>query len=126
MSQVVKAQDLKVNTVYEGECGRDMVVVSASERHESEGPGQGYFVAAHDLLDWETTEVFHHASGSDEFRVVDAILTNFHLPESSLLMLVAAFAGHETTMRAYRHAVAGRYRFFSYGDAMLITSKARA
>lgn len=61
-----------------------------------------------------------------EFRVVDAILTNFHLPESSLLMLVAAFAGYETTMRAYRHAVAGRYRFFSYGDAMLITSRVPA
>jgi S-adenosylmethionine:tRNA ribosyltransferase-isomerase len=59
-----------------------------------------------------------------EFRVVDAIVTNFHLPESSLLMLVAAFAGYETTMRAYRHAVSERYRFFSYGDAMLITSKA--
>jgi S-adenosylmethionine:tRNA ribosyltransferase-isomerase len=59
------------------------------------------------------------------FRVVDAVVTNFHLPESSLLMLVAAFAGHDNVMRAYRHAVAGRYRFFSYGDAMLLTSKAR-
>jgi S-adenosylmethionine:tRNA ribosyltransferase-isomerase len=56
--------------------------------------------------------------------VVDAIVTNFHLPESSLLMLVAAFAGHEATMTAYRHAVAERYRFFSYGDAMLLTSPA--
>ena len=59
-----------------------------------------------------------------EFRVVDAVITNFHLPESSLLMLVSALAGYESTMRAYRHAVAERYRFFSYGDAMLITSKA--
>jgi len=56
-----------------------------------------------------------------DFRVVDAIVTNFHLPESSLLMLVAAFAGYENLMRAYRHAVAERYRFFSYGDAMLLT-----
>jgi S-adenosylmethionine:tRNA ribosyltransferase-isomerase len=56
-----------------------------------------------------------------EFRVADAIVTNFHLPESSLLMLVAAFAGYENVMRAYRHAVAERYRFFSYGDAMLLT-----
>jgi len=55
-----------------------------------------------------------------EFRVVDGIVTNFHLPESSLLMLVAAFAGHTQTMAAYRHAVAERYRFFSYGDAMLV------
>ncbi len=52
------------------------------------------------------------------FRVVNALLTNFHLPESTLLMLVAALAGYDTVMRAYRHAVAARYRFFSYGDAM--------
>ena len=56
------------------------------------------------------------------FRVVDALVTNFHLPESSLLMLVAAFAGHARTLAAYRHAVAQRYRFFSYGDAMLIAA----
>jgi S-adenosylmethionine:tRNA ribosyltransferase-isomerase len=49
------------------------------------------------------------------------MITNFHLPESSLLMLVAAFAGHAHVMRAYRHAVAERYRFFSYGDAMFVT-----
>jgi S-adenosylmethionine:tRNA ribosyltransferase-isomerase len=54
------------------------------------------------------------------FQLVDLLLTNFHLPESSLMMLVAAFAGYDLTMRAYRHAVAERYRFFSYGDAMLI------
>jgi S-adenosylmethionine:tRNA ribosyltransferase-isomerase len=58
-----------------------------------------------------------------EFRVVDALLTNFHLPESTLLMLVSAFAGYELTMQAYRHAVAQRYRFFSYGDAMYIERK---
>jgi S-adenosylmethionine:tRNA ribosyltransferase-isomerase len=55
------------------------------------------------------------------FHVVDAMLTNFHLPESTLLMLVSAFAGREAVLAAYRHAVAGRYRFFSYGDAMFIT-----
>ena len=54
------------------------------------------------------------------FRVVDALLTNFHLPASTLLMLVCAFGGYEPVMRAYRHAVAARYRFFSYGDAMFI------
>jgi S-adenosylmethionine:tRNA ribosyltransferase-isomerase len=48
------------------------------------------------------------------------MLTNFHLPQSSLMLLVSAFAGHEFTMAAYRHAVAERYRFFSYGDCMLI------
>jgi S-adenosylmethionine:tRNA ribosyltransferase-isomerase len=55
------------------------------------------------------------------FRVVDAIVTNFHLPESSLLMLIAAFTSRETVLAAYTHAVAERYRFFSYGDAMLVT-----
>ena len=61
-----------------------------------------------------------------EFRVVDAMVTNFHLPESSLLMLVAAFAGRHATLDAYRHAVAQRYRFFSYGDAMFVTPHAAA
>jgi len=55
------------------------------------------------------------------FRVVDALLTNFHLPESTLLILVAAFAGRERVLAAYHHAIAGRYRFFSYGDAMFVT-----
>lgn len=57
------------------------------------------------------------------FRCVDALITNFHLPESTLLMLVAAFAGHEQIMAAYRHAVVQGYRFFSYGDAMFITRR---
>jgi S-adenosylmethionine:tRNA ribosyltransferase-isomerase len=54
------------------------------------------------------------------FRVVDTLLTNFHLPKSSLLMLVAAFAGRERVLEAYRAAIAQKYRFYSYGDAMLI------
>ena len=55
-----------------------------------------------------------------QFRVIDALLTNFHLPQSTLLMLVAAFAGREAVLAAYAHAIAQRYRFFSYGDAMLV------
>ncbi|HET9363605.1 MAG TPA: tRNA preQ1(34) S-adenosylmethionine ribosyltransferase-isomerase QueA [Candidatus Angelobacter sp.] len=55
-----------------------------------------------------------------EFRVVNALLTNFHLPKSTLLMLVAAFAGRENVLRAYNHAVTEKYRFFSYGDCMFI------
>lgn len=54
------------------------------------------------------------------YKTVDALLTNFHLPKSSLLMLVAAFCGRETLFRAYAHAIAARYRFYSYGDCMLI------
>jgi S-adenosylmethionine:tRNA ribosyltransferase-isomerase len=55
-----------------------------------------------------------------QFRRVGAMLTNFHLPRTSLLLLVAAFAGTELTLAAYRHAVEQKYRFFSYGDCMLI------
>ena len=60
------------------------------------------------------------------FRVVDALITNFHLPESSLLMLVSAFRGREVILDAYRHAVAHRFRFFSYGDAMFLEKNAEA
>ncbi|MCA9153118.1 MAG: S-adenosylmethionine:tRNA ribosyltransferase-isomerase, partial [Planctomycetales bacterium] len=59
------------------------------------------------------------------FRVVDALITNFHLPRSTLLMLVSAFAGHAQVMALYRHAVESRYRFFSYGDAMLLARAPR-
>jgi len=59
-----------------------------------------------------------------DFRVVDAMITNFHLPESTLLMLVCAFAGTSQVLAAYRHAVEQRYRFFSYGDAMFVTRRA--
>jgi len=54
------------------------------------------------------------------FHGVDKLITNFHLPRSTLLMLVAAFAGYDLTMRAYREAIDGDYRFYSYGDAMAI------
>ena len=57
------------------------------------------------------------------FRVVDALLTNFHLPESTLLMLVSAFAGYDNIRAAYQHAIAARYRFYSYGDAMFLPTR---
>lgn len=60
------------------------------------------------------------------FKVVDALVTNFHLPESTLIMLVSAFAGYRTTMNAYAHAVTEKYRFFSYGDAMFIEKNPNA
>ncbi len=66
-----------------------------------------------------TTGIF--LSPGSEFRVVSGLLTNFHLPRSTLLMLVSAFAGYEPVMAAYRHAVAERYRFFSYGDCMFLS-----
>ena len=58
-----------------------------------------------------------------KFNVVDAMLTNFHLPRSTLLMLVSAFAGKDFMFEAYRHAVEEQYRFFSYGDAMFIRNR---
>lgn len=64
------------------------------------------------------TDIFIYPGYS--FQVLDGLLTNFHLPESTLIMLVSAFAGYDNTMAAYQHAVQERYRFFSFGDAMLI------
>ena len=87
-----------------------------------------------------TLETVAHADGSvapgagwtdltilpgHRFRAVDALLTNFHLPRSSLLLLVSAFAGRERVLEAYAHAVAAGYRFYSYGDAMLILDEVR-
>ena len=65
---------------------------------------------------WRETRLFIRPGF--EFRAVDALITNFHLPESTLLMLVCAFGGYERVMAAYREAVRLDYRFFSYGDAM--------
>jgi S-adenosylmethionine:tRNA ribosyltransferase-isomerase len=61
-----------------------------------------------------------------QFRAVDAMVTNFHLPESTLLMLCAAFVGRDALLKAYAHAIRARYRFFSYGDAMFLTPAAAA
>lgn len=66
------------------------------------------------------TDLFIHPGSGHTFRAVDHLITNFHLPGSTLLMLVAAFAGTAPVLAAYRHAVAARYRFYSYGDAMLL------
>ncbi len=59
------------------------------------------------------------------FKTVSRLITNFHLPKSTLLMLVSAFAGYEPIRKAYAHAIASEYRFFSYGDAMLLTTQSR-
>ncbi|HEX7839659.1 MAG TPA: S-adenosylmethionine:tRNA ribosyltransferase-isomerase, partial [Kofleriaceae bacterium] len=66
------------------------------------------------------TELFIYPGSGHQFRVVSHLITNFHLPQSTLLLLVCAFAGTERVLAAYRHAVAARYRFFSYGDATLL------
>jgi S-adenosylmethionine:tRNA ribosyltransferase-isomerase len=105
-------------------------VVRALESAASSADADGEFSEASDaaalrLAPWSgETRLF--IKPGFRFRVVDALLTNFHLPESTLLMLVCAFAGREPVLRAYRHAVAERYRFFSYGDAMLVTTQVSA
>ena len=77
-----------------------------------------YFRGCFDRLGAGRTDLFIYPPYG--FRAVDALLTNFHLPRSTLLMLVAAFAGTDFALAAYREAVARRYRFYSYGDAMAI------
>jgi S-adenosylmethionine:tRNA ribosyltransferase-isomerase len=74
-------------------------------------------IAAHSGI----TSLFLSPGLNDQFHLVQGLLTNFHLPQSTLLMLVSALAGREPILRAYAHAIAARYRFFSYGDCMLIT-----
>ncbi|MDO9576703.1 MAG: S-adenosylmethionine:tRNA ribosyltransferase-isomerase, partial [Candidatus Cloacimonadales bacterium] len=64
------------------------------------------------------TDIF--ISTGKKFQIIDGLITNFHMPESTLMMLVSAFAGYENIMKAYKIAVEEKYRFFSYGDAMVI------
>ena len=95
--------------------GRVLAVGTTSVRTlESVARKHGDIVA-----DQGSTDLFLHP-GNAHFHVVDAMITNFHLSESTLLMLVSAFAGYSETLAAYRHAIEARYRFFSYGDGMLI------
>jgi S-adenosylmethionine:tRNA ribosyltransferase-isomerase len=95
--------------------GRRIVAVGTTTVRalESSADGRGRLRAGRGETDLTITPGYN-------FRSVDAMLTNFHLPRSSLLVLVSAFAGRELALAAYRHAVAARYRFYSYGDCMLI------
>ena len=79
---------------------------SAAARSEGFGAGQG------------RTDLFIYPPY--DFQIVDAMVTNFHLPKSTLLMMISAFAGRDFVLEAYREAIRERYRFFSYGDCMLI------
>jgi S-adenosylmethionine:tRNA ribosyltransferase-isomerase len=94
--------------------GRRIVAVGTTVVRTLEAAAAGGELRAHS----GETEIF--ISPGYEFRLVGALLTNFHLPKSSLLMLVSAFAGRERVLAAYRHAVEEKYRFFSYGDCMFI------
>ncbi len=93
--------------------------VCANQTHPYDGDTKESVVHVDNIRPYEgDTSLFIYPGF--KFKIVDALITNFHLPKSTLLMLVCAFAGYETTMSAYLHAVAQRYRFYSYGDAMFI------
>ena len=99
--------------------GRRVVAVGTTSVRSLESAAQVAKQQGKDLQPFfDDTEIFIYPGY--EFQVVDAMLTNFHLPESTLIMLVSAFAGQENVMNAYQQAVEQEYRFFSYGDAMFI------
>ncbi len=95
--------------------GRNVVAVGTTSLRALESASQGGELAAGSA----DTRLF--ITPGYRFRTVTRLITNFHLPKSTLLMLVSAFAGYDTMRAAYRHAIEQRYRFFSYGDAMLLT-----
>jgi S-adenosylmethionine:tRNA ribosyltransferase-isomerase len=96
--------------------GRRVIAVGTTTTRTLEAVGRRHGGRIAPGADW--TDLFVYPGFT--FRVISGLMTNFHLPQSSLLMLVAAFAGRESVLAAYRHAVEQRYRFYSYGDAMLI------
>ena len=102
--------------------GKRVIAVGTTSVRSLESAAQGYLDPAHkgSIQPYRgETAIFIYPGY--EFQVVDALVTNFHLPESTLIMLVSAFAGYRHTMAAYTEAVKQKYRFFSYGDAMFIT-----
>ncbi|HEX9959856.1 MAG TPA: tRNA preQ1(34) S-adenosylmethionine ribosyltransferase-isomerase QueA [Pyrinomonadaceae bacterium] len=95
--------------------GRRIIAIGTTTTRalESSAAADGKIQSGRHLADLTITPGY-------KFKAIDGLLTNFHLPQSSLLVLVSTFAGHQLIMKAYRHAVASRYRFYSYGDCMLI------
>jgi S-adenosylmethionine:tRNA ribosyltransferase-isomerase len=99
--------------------GRVIAVGTTSVRSLESAAMKGGSVNGADLQPYEgETDIFIYPGY--QFQVVDAMITNFHLPRSTLMMLISAFAGREQVMAAYQQAIDQRYRFFSYGDAMFI------
>jgi S-adenosylmethionine:tRNA ribosyltransferase-isomerase len=99
--------------------GRDVVGVGTTSLRALESASQSGMLAAGS----DDTALF--ITPGYQFKTVTRLITNFHLPKSTLLMLVSAFAGFEAIRKAYAHAIANEYRFFSYGDAMLLTTQSR-
>ena len=100
--------------------GRDVVAVGTTSLRALESASQG------GQLEAGSADTALFITPGYQFKTVTRLITNFHLPKSTLLMLVSAFAGYEEIRAAYAHAIANEYRFFSYGDAMLLTTQARA
>jgi S-adenosylmethionine:tRNA ribosyltransferase-isomerase len=102
--------------------GGRVIAVGTTSVRSLESAAQASIKAGTDLQPFfDDTSIFIYPGY--EYQVVDALVTNFHLPESTLIMLVSAFSGYDNVMSAYAHAVANKYRFFSYGDAMFVTKK---
>jgi len=101
--------------------GGKVVAVGTTSLRALESAAQYQNIARGGLLQADSRETDLFIRPGYHFKVVDRLITNFHLPKSTLLMLVSAFAGYETMRAAYQHAIAQLYRFFSYGDAMLLT-----
>jgi len=125
--QPVKVEDLRQHRMHSEWYRVPPATVQAIEACRQRG-GRVLAVGTTTVRTLESWAVSGQASGDTQifitpgfqFRVIDALLTNFHLPKSTLLMLVSAFAGYDTMRALYRHAIEQRYRFFSYGDAMLL------
>jgi len=100
--------------------GRDVVAVGTTSLRALESASQS------GQLEAGSADTALFITPGYQFKTVTRLITNFHLPKSTLLMLVSAFAGFEEIRTAYAHAIANEYRFFSYGDAMLLTTQARA
>ncbi|QJD29578.1 tRNA preQ1(34) S-adenosylmethionine ribosyltransferase-isomerase QueA [Methylococcus geothermalis] len=131
--QPMRAENLEDHRMHAEFCEVGVDVVDAVRRTRSRG-GRVIAVGTTSMRTLETAassgELRPYAGDTRlfikpgfQFNCVDALITNFHLPESTLLVLVCAFAGYRETLAAYRHAVAQAYRFFSYGDAMFVTPK---
>jgi len=106
--------------------GGKVVAIGTTSLRALESAAKQQGIEAGGLLHADSRETDLFIRPGYEFKVVDRLITNFHLPKSTLLMLVSAFAGYETMRSAYQHAIEARYRFFSYGDAMLLTRQESA
>ena len=114
-SETYNVSEETARLINEAKCaGRRIVAVGTTSVRTLESAGQSGVVKA----GRDATELFIYPGY--EFKVVDAMVTNFHLPQSTLLMMISAFAGKDHVLAAYREAVAAKYRFFSFGDAMWI------